>query len=92
MSGEHSTSEWFSVSRFGIFILLTQLFLPRLSAQSHPKAVDLLRQMTLEEKVAQLSQLPGFPVAEWVEQVGTSTPGRYFAQIWRGLGSVGFRS
>ena len=71
MSGEHSTSEWFSVSRFAVFILLTQLFLPCLFAQNHPKAADLLRQMTLEEKIAQLSQLPGFPIGEWAEQVGT---------------------
>ena len=71
MSGERSTSEWFSVSRFAIFILLAQLFLPQLHAQSHPKAADLLKQMTLEEKVAQLSQLPGFPIGEWAEQVGT---------------------
>jgi beta-glucosidase len=70
MSGEHSTSEWFSVSRFAVFILLTQLFLPHLFAQNHPKAADLLRQMTLEEKIAQLTQLPGFPIAEYAEQVG----------------------
>lgn len=39
-------------------------------SQAHPNAKDLLRQMTLEEKVAQLSQLPGFPIPEFVQQVG----------------------
>jgi len=39
-------------------------------AQAHPNARDLLRQMTVEEKVAQLSQLPGFPIPEFVQQVG----------------------
>ena len=39
-------------------------------AQSHPNARDLLRQMTIEEKVAQLSQLPGFPLPEFLQQVG----------------------
>jgi beta-glucosidase len=43
--------------------------LPRLAAQA-PNAPDLLRQMTLEEKIAQLSQLPGFPTKEFKEQVG----------------------
>jgi beta-glucosidase len=40
-------------------------------AQSHPEAKALLSQMTLEEKVAQLSQLPGFPLPEFVNQVGS---------------------
>ena len=39
-------------------------------AQSHPNARDLLLQMTIEEKVAQLSQLPGFPLPEFLQQVG----------------------
>lgn len=69
MFGEHSTSEWFSVPRFAVILFFT-LLIPNLSAQSHPKAVDLLKQMTLEEKIAQLSQLPGFPIAEWGQQVG----------------------
>jgi len=42
-----------------------------LSAQTHPKADELLRQMTLEEKIAQLSQLPGFEIPEFKEQVGS---------------------
>ncbi|HUD67833.1 MAG TPA: beta-glucosidase BglX [Candidatus Sulfotelmatobacter sp.] len=41
-----------------------------MSAQTHPKADDLLRQMTLEEKIAQLAQLPGIPIPEFNEQVG----------------------
>lgn len=64
-------------SRFGSFfirlvgsVLLAHLSLPVLSAQVEPKATDLLRQMTLEEKVAQLSQIPGMPVSEFQEQVG----------------------
>jgi beta-glucosidase len=39
-------------------------------AQTHQNAKDLLRQMTIEEKVAQLSQLPGFPIPEFEQQVG----------------------
>jgi beta-glucosidase len=35
--------------------------------QVHDKVSDLLRQMTLDEKVAQLSQLPGFPLPEFLE-------------------------
>jgi hypothetical protein len=41
-----------------------------LFAQTVPTAAGLLQQMTLEEKVAQLSQLPGFPIPEFKEQVG----------------------
>jgi beta-glucosidase len=38
-------------------------------AQARDKASNLLRQMTLDEKIAQLSQLPGFPVPEFKENV-----------------------
>ena len=38
-------------------------------AQVLDRATKLLRQMTLEEKVAQLSQLPGFPAPEFMETV-----------------------
>jgi len=38
--------------------------------QIRERARKLLRQMTLEEKVAQLSQLPGFPAPEFMETVG----------------------
>jgi beta-glucosidase len=55
------------------------------SAQVSPKASDLLRQMTLEEKIAQLSQLPGIPIEEFKEQVGT--PPEEIARKY-GAGSV----
>ncbi|HXJ89368.1 MAG TPA: beta-glucosidase BglX [Candidatus Binatia bacterium] len=51
-------------------IVLFQVSNALVFAQAHPNARDLLRQMTVEEKVAQLSQLPGFPVPEFVQQVG----------------------
>ena len=57
-------------SRLFLLVLLTPRVLPALSAQTHPKADDLLRQMTLEEKIAQLAQLPGIPIPEFNEQVG----------------------
>ncbi|HEY1678177.1 MAG TPA: beta-glucosidase BglX [Candidatus Sulfotelmatobacter sp.] len=40
------------------------------TAQARPNAKELLGKMTLEEKVAQLSQLPGFPLPEFIEQNG----------------------
>ena len=46
---------------------------PLTDAQVRQKADDLLRQMTLEEKVAQLSQLPGFPIAEFRETMPGQT-------------------
>ena len=55
------------------------------SAQVSPKATDLLRQMTLEEKIAQLSQLPGIPIEEFKEQVGA--PPEEIARKY-GAGSV----
>jgi beta-glucosidase len=60
----------FLVFRVIVFFFLLQSGVLHLFAQTHPSAKDLLRQMTLEEKVAQLSQLPGFPIAEFKEQVG----------------------
>jgi beta-glucosidase len=45
--------------------------LPSLWAQARPNAQELLGQMTLEEKIAQLSQLPGMPIPEFKEQVGS---------------------
>jgi beta-glucosidase len=53
-----------------IAFLLFQFSSPNLVAQSRPNAKDLLKQMTVEEKVAQLSQLPGFPIPEFIQQVG----------------------
>ncbi|MBV9499500.1 MAG: beta-glucosidase BglX [Acidobacteriaceae bacterium] len=54
-------------------------------AQIKTKASDLLRQMTLEEKVAQLSQLPGFPVPEFKQNV-QETPEQIIQRL--GAGSV----
>jgi beta-glucosidase len=42
---------------------------PLTEAQIHDKATNLLQQMTLDEKVAQLSQLPGTDSAEFKENV-----------------------
>jgi beta-glucosidase len=57
-------------SRSIVLIAVALFYLPLGFAQSHPDAKDLLKQMTLEEKVAQLSQLPGFPIREFKEQDG----------------------
>jgi beta-glucosidase len=54
-----------------VIAALAQLTLSASSAQT-PKASDLLRQMTLEEKIAQLAQLPGFPIPEFMKQVGAA--------------------
>jgi beta-glucosidase len=56
-----------------IFILVFLMLLPfaKGSAQTQPNAHELLEKMTLEEKIAQLSQLPGFPIPEFREQVGS---------------------
>jgi beta-glucosidase len=51
-------------------VLLLEAGVATLMAQSHPDAKKLLRQMTLEEKIAQLSQIPGLPVPEFDQQVG----------------------
>src|SRR5450432_232327 len=71
MSEAHSPSESFSVSRFLVVLILAHFCLPHLHAQTRPKAADLLKQMTLEEKIAQLSQMPGFPIGEFMEQIGS---------------------
>lgn len=60
----------FSFLLFTIALLSLTLFSSPALGQANPNAKDLLRQMTLEEKIAQLSQLPGFPIAEFREQVG----------------------
>jgi beta-glucosidase len=65
-----SRASSFSTSRLFLLVLLTAIVVPALSAQTHPRADDLLRQMTLEEKIAQLAQLPGIPIPEFNEQVG----------------------
>ena len=53
-------------------IFFVQLYVALLPAQVESKANDLLRQMTLEEKVAQLTQLPGFPLPEFKQQNGVT--------------------
>ena len=64
-----------------VLIFVTLLSQPQLSAQStlpvapdegqvHARATALLRKMTVDEKVAQLSQLPGTPLPEFTENVG----------------------
>jgi len=61
----------FSFLLAAIAVLSVTLFsAPAALGQSKPNAKDLLRQMTLEEKIAQLSQIPGFPIQEFKEQVG----------------------
>jgi beta-glucosidase len=52
-------------------VLFFSFSLPNLWAQAPPSAQNLLQQMTLEEKIAQLSQLPGMPIPEFKEQVGS---------------------
>src|SRR5215475_6702471 len=74
--GEHfmfdafRTRLFWRLSRVTMFLAIFQVTVPFLSAETHPSAKDLLKQMTLEEKVAQLSQLPGFPIPEFAQQVG----------------------
>ena len=58
------------ISSLVAFLLFLEFSNPKLLAQTHPNSKDLLRQMTIEEKVAQLSQLPGFPIPEFIQQVG----------------------
>ena len=72
--------------RFVFLIFLGQFFLPHVRCQSaESRANELLSQMTLDEKVAQLSQLPGFPIPEFKEQVGVE-PQQILAKF--GAGSV----
>ncbi len=56
--------------RIAVILVLVQLSASVSVSQTKPDARALLRQMTLEEKIAQLSQLPGFPIPEFREQVG----------------------
>jgi beta-glucosidase len=58
---------------------------PLNDAQVQDKVNDLLQQMTVEEKVAQLSQLPGFPIPEFKEIIG-KTVEEVIKQV--GAGSV----
>ena len=70
MSHPFSKSPSASPSRFIVILFLILSCTAISFAQSHLNANALLRQMTLEEKIAQLSQLPGFPLPEFVKQVG----------------------
>lgn len=63
-------SKSFLVVRMLAAVFFVQICALTLSAQVESKANELLRQMTLEEKVAQLSQMPGFPVPEFMQQNG----------------------
>jgi beta-glucosidase len=65
-----SKSRSHSFLRLILLNAISLCIVPTLFAQTHPNAKDLLRQMTLEEKIAQLSQIPGFPIREFMEQVG----------------------
>jgi beta-glucosidase len=76
-----SLPRFFAAFQLAVLLFLTQL----LSAESQPNANDLLRQMTLQEKIAQLSQMPGFPVPEFMQQVG-ATPEEMVGKY--GAGSV----
>ena len=58
------------VSRSIVVAVLALWTLPFVSAQKPPNAQDLLQQMTLQEKIAQLSQLPGFPIPGFKETTG----------------------
>ena len=58
-------------TRIAAVLFFSFSLLPNLWAQAHPSAQNLLQQMTLEEKIAQLSQLPGMPIPEFKEQVGS---------------------
>jgi beta-glucosidase len=60
----------FTVDSFVLALIFILLFNVALSAQSRPNAKELLGKMTLEEKAAQLSQLPGFTIGEFIEQNG----------------------
>jgi len=70
MSGQSPRLKKPSPVRILILIAIILLDLRFSFAQSRPNAKALLKQMTLEEKIAQLSQLPGFPLPEFVQQMG----------------------
>ncbi len=63
-----SKSSWLCRAAFLLLFLLLSLTFSL--SQTRPSAKDLLRRMTLEQKIAQLSQLPGFPIPEFLQQVG----------------------
>jgi beta-glucosidase len=71
---------------FGFSELLAGQTTSLTDAQVQAKASSVLQQMTLDEKIAQLSQLPGFPTKEWKANMGD----RSFEDVVRtvGAGSV----
>src|SRR5580693_372631 len=70
MSLETSNAKSSFVFRALVAIFFAQICVVSLSAQVKSKVGDLLRQMTLEEKIGQLSQMPGSPVHEFTLQNG----------------------
>jgi beta-glucosidase len=70
MSGGVTKLQRFSFLRLILLNILLLCMIPTLFAQTRPNAKELLGKMTLEEKVAQLSQMPGFPISEFREQNG----------------------
>ena len=55
-------------------------------AKVKSRAADLLRQMTLDEKIAQLAQLPGFPVPQFLGNADGATVEQIIER--RGAGSM----
>ncbi len=70
MTIRHRFGSWLSLSVLVVVAVVVQAGLPVLLAQAAPDASALLKQMTLDEKIAQLSQLPGIKIGEFDEQVG----------------------
>lgn len=67
-----------SMSFFVLSAILVIAVVPMAQAQSSEaqitaRANRLLQRMTLDEKIAQLSQLPGFPIPEFVKNAGGTT-------------------
>jgi len=79
-------ARWIFVSRLIRSLMVAALgvfaVLPTLPAQAKPNAQDLLRQMTLQEKIAQLTQLPGFQLVKDTGEKPEDTVRKY------GAGSV----
>ena len=79
---------WYSINGNSIFykslalLIFAGCGLPAFQAQTHPSAQSLLSQMTLQEKVAQLSQLPGTPLVKDTGEAPEETVRKY------GAGSV----
>ena len=96
--GRYRLKVFFRAATVLLFAIVTS---PLLQAQSHEstnpnpsipeakvkaRAADLLKQMTLDEKISQLAQLPGFPVPEFA----ANSDGQTVEQIIekRGAGSM----